>query len=79
MGLYGEPCVDKRIHFWSYFASIHNTIDLAWIDLRDYNQILHPSEKVKGVYSNLNLVNNCRNILYSLQLSDLGYNGSDFI
>lgn len=46
--------------------------------LGDFNQILHPNDKLGGADPNLNLINHCRNILNALHLSDLGYVGYNF-
>lgn len=73
-----EAKVDKRTHFWRYFATVHSNINYSWIILSDYNKILHPDDKSGGVAPNLNLITMCRTLLQNLQLKELEFKGHAF-
>jgi hypothetical protein len=47
-GSYGEPSSDKKYLSWEYIRSLHDDIDLPWILMGDFNEILYSSEKEGG-------------------------------
>jgi hypothetical protein len=40
-GFYGEPSSDRKHLSWDYILSLHAVIDLPWIMVGDFNEILY--------------------------------------
>jgi hypothetical protein len=45
---YGEPSSDRKHLSWDYLRSLHTAIDLPWIVMGDFNEILYSTEKEGG-------------------------------
>jgi hypothetical protein len=44
-GIYGEPSADRKQLTWNYIRELHAMVDLPWVMLGDFNEILSNSEK----------------------------------
>ena len=44
-GLYGEPSGDRKHLTWQYLRSLHAAVDLPWVMVGDFNEILYSDEK----------------------------------
>ena len=77
-GLYGEPSGDRKHLTWEYLRSLQNMVDLPWIILGDFNEILMGSEKEGGALRSQRNMQNFRDALVDCNLFDMDYIGDIF-
>ena len=75
IGIYGEPSSDTKHLTWEYLSSVHNMVDLPWIVLGDFNEILMGSEKDGGVVRSQRCMQNFQNSVDDCNLFDMGFVG----
>lgn len=76
--LYGEPSGDRKHLTWEYLHSLHNMIDLPWIMVEDFNEILVGSEKEGGDLRLQRSMQAFRDALDDCNLFYLGFVGDIF-
>jgi hypothetical protein len=77
-GFYGEPSSDRKHSSWDYLRSLHTAIDLPWIVMGDFNEILYSAEKEGGAMRPQRCMQGFRDALNVCYLEDMGYEGEIF-
>jgi hypothetical protein len=77
-GFYGEPSTDRKHLSWDYLRSLHAAVDLPWLVMGDFNEILYSNEKEGGAVRSQRCMQAFRGALNSCNLEDLGYGGDIF-
>jgi hypothetical protein len=77
-GFYGEPRWEDRHLAWDKIHELHNSFDLPWVIIGDFNEILFSHEKEGGNPRPQIMMQNFRDALADCNLEDLGYSGDPF-
>lgn len=74
MRFYGNPRPELRKHYSDLLKCLHFMSSLPWHVVGDFNEIFFPNEKI-GRDRNSWQIDNFRNVLTSIVLIDLGFEG----
>ncbi|CAM8971158.1 unnamed protein product [Rhodiola kirilowii] len=75
---YGDPATTKRKFSWDLLRRLRGLMNLPWVVLGDFNEVLS-NEEIKGLKLRHNWqMNNFREALGDCGLSDLGFRGFPF-
>jgi hypothetical protein len=77
-GIYGEPRGDQKHLTWGYMRDLKAMVDLPWVLLGDFNEILIGAEKEGGNLRPQRCMQAFRGALSDCNLEDLGYVGDQF-
>ncbi|KAF5464617.1 hypothetical protein F2P56_014683, partial [Juglans regia] len=77
-GFYGNPATDKRKASWSLLKMLKPEPPMAWLCMRDFNEILSNDEKYGVVTRSFSQMECFRLAIDECDLSDLGYTGSKY-
>jgi hypothetical protein len=77
-GLYGEPSGENKHLTWEYIRGLHADVDLPWLMLGDFNEILYGAEKEGGNTRPQRCMQAFRSTLEDCNLEDMGFNGDIF-
>lgn len=78
VGIYGWPETENKHMTWSLMRSLKASSSLLIIFFRDFNEILHVSEKEGGVVRWERLIDVLCDAIELCELRDLGFRGSPF-
>ena len=76
--MYASPNFNKRQLFWDYLRNLATLVDLPWVLIGDFNNMLSEDEKLGGLPLNRNRLNAFRNCLDNCGLMDLGFHWPRF-
>lgn len=76
--IYGHPEMGQKKHMWTLQRRLAGVSNTPWLCIGDFNEILHPSEKVGGTDRSLNMISEFREALQDCNLVDLGCKGYPF-
>lgn len=74
-GVYRSPNPSSRIHTWNLLQRLRGIDSLHWFCCGDFNQILHPSEKISAGPVSHFAISTFRDVISEVGLFDLGYSG----
>jgi hypothetical protein len=74
--LYGEPRWEDKYKTWDKLWELHNGLNLPWVVIGDFNEILFSNEKEGGNPRPLNFMQAFRDALADCNFDDLGYSGN---
>ena len=77
-GFYGQPDAGKRFISWQLLEILKEQSTLPWIVFEDFNEILHPGEKIGGLDRDAKQMEDFRECLSRCGLLDLGYFGHHY-
>ncbi|KAH9764852.1 hypothetical protein KPL70_001671 [Citrus sinensis] len=77
-GIYGHPEMSQKHHTWILLKRLADLFDIPWLCFGDFNEILHPNEKLGGNDRNVNMISEFREALCECNLIDLGCKGYPF-
>ena len=77
-GFYGHPDARKRHTSWELLRSLKNQSTLPWVVFGDFNEIVHPEEKLGWLDRDADQMRNFRECLNEYGLFDLGFVGQRF-
>ncbi|XP_075663436.1 uncharacterized protein LOC142633038 [Castanea sativa] len=77
-GFYGEPVTGKRGESWRLLEHLSGCLNLPWVVIGDFNEIMFAGEKLGGNPRPECQMHQFREVLNKCHLRDLGYIGSDF-
>lgn len=76
--VYASPNFHKRQLFWDYLQNLATLVDLPWVLMGDFNDMLSEDEKLDGLPLNQNRLNAFGNCLDNCGLMDLGFHWPRF-
>lgn len=62
-GIYGEPKTELRENTWKLLRTLHGHVNLPWLCVGDFNEILYTHEKQDGNFRPQRYMDNFRNVL----------------
>lgn len=77
-GFYGHLKTHRRYESWDLLTFLNNQLQLPWLCLGDFNEILSTTEKSGGAIWSQQQMDGFRNVVDYCAFQDLGYCGSDF-
>ena len=77
-GFYGHPETHKKYESWHLLTFLNNQLQLPWLCLGDFNEILSMNEKFGGVNRPQQQMDSFRGIVNYCGSHDLGYYGPDY-
>ncbi|XP_075665689.1 uncharacterized protein LOC142635419 [Castanea sativa] len=77
-GFYGEPVTGKRGESWRLLEHLSGCLNLPWVVMGDFNEIMFAGEKLGGNPRPEGQMHQFREVLNKCHLRDLGYIGSEF-
>ena len=75
MGLYSEANWEDKHKTWTALCDLHASVQLPWVVMGIYNEILYSHEKEGGRQRQLRLMQNYRDAFTDCSLEDMGYMG----
>lgn len=78
MRFYGHPEMSIRGDLWTLLEQLSGKMNLPWVIMGDFNEILHEGEKVGGNQRPASRMKHFGDVINRCNLRDLGYVGSDF-
>lgn len=75
---YGPSRDEDKSAFWNGIMSFENNLNLPWLCIGDFNELLWPHEKQGGNEWSLNKRRFLRDFMDAHDLSDLGFKGQQF-
>lgn len=78
MGFYGNPITANREHSWALLKHLCLKMDLPWICVEDFNEIVKVGEKMGGAPRRERLMVEFREALDFCGFRDMGFVGSPF-
>ena len=75
---YGHPETHKRYESWHLLAFLNNQLQLPWLCLGDFNEILSMNEKFGGANHPQQQMDGFREIVNYCGFHDFGYCGLDY-
>ena len=76
--VYRHPKANEKKHTWTLLRRLVGLSSLSWLCFGDFNKILNPNEKIRGVDRNANLIAEFRDVVLDCKLIDLGSKGHPF-
>lgn len=76
--IYASVVFDERLKLWHNLKSVADSMNLPWVVMRDFNDVINQQEKKGGRLIDLNRVTKFKEMLDYYSLTDLGYSGSYF-
>jgi len=76
--VYASPNFHKRQLFLDYLQNLATLVDLPWVLMGNFNDMLSEVQKIGGLPLNRNRLNAFRNCLDNCGLMDLGFQGPRF-
>jgi hypothetical protein len=76
--IYGEPSWENKYKTWERLRELHGMIEMRWVVIGDWNEILYSHEKEGGNPRPMQYMQAFRNALSDCGLEDLGYIGDTF-
>lgn len=73
--VYASPLSTVRQHLWDYLLQMGNCVELPWLMIGDFNQVIHPSEKHGGLRPSTARMNAFLEVIHCCAMIDLGYSG----
>ena len=77
-GIYGHSEEERKAETWRLMRHLHARGTLPWVCLGDFNEILSPNEKNRGIPRQVTPMLAFRHILLHCGLVDLGFKGYYF-
>ena len=77
-GFYGEPKWEDKHLSWSYFRDLHSRMNIPWVVIGNFNEILYLHEKEGGARRPDRMMQEFREALVDCQLDDMGFMGDQF-
>ncbi|KAK2653416.1 hypothetical protein Ddye_013272 [Dipteronia dyeriana] len=77
-GFYDHPETDQQIHGWNLLKRLHDMVQLPWLCVGDFNEVLSSKEKLGGLPCNRRMIEIFCNALDYYGLDDLGFRGPRF-
>lgn len=77
-GFYGEPKWEDKHLSWSYLRDLHSRMNIPWVVIGDFNEILYSHEKEGGARRPDRMMQEFREALVDCQLDDMGFMGDQF-
>ncbi|XP_075669679.1 uncharacterized protein LOC142639371 [Castanea sativa] len=77
-GFYRHPNARKRNISWSLLETLKNQCDMPWVVFNDFNEIIHPDEKLGWAERDVDQMRGFRDCLSVCGLHDMGFVGSRF-
>ena len=77
-GFYGHLDTSKRHTSWELLETLKNQSTLSWVVFNDFNEIVHPEEKLGWLDQDADQMWNFRECLGRCGLLDLGFMGQSF-
>lgn len=78
MGFYGNSVTANREHSWALLKHLCLKMDLPWICVEDFNEIVKVAEKMGGALRRERLMVEFREALDFCGFRDMGFVGSPF-
>ena len=78
IGFYGNPVTTNQEHSWTLLKHLCLKLDLPWLCLGDFNEIIKAEEKIGGAPCRERQMTDFRSAIDFCGLRDLGYVGSPF-
>ncbi|KAL0445490.1 UNVERIFIED_CONTAM: hypothetical protein Slati_1676900 [Sesamum latifolium] len=72
-GFYGVPDANNRIESWNLLRLLGTRSAREWVCMGDFNEVLHQHEKFGGNQRQWRLINDFRNALDEVMLSNIGF------
>jgi hypothetical protein len=77
-GFYGEPEAQNKHLSWEYIRNLSAMVDLPWVMVGDFNEILYSHEKEGGSVRSQRCMQAFRDTLVDCNLEDMGCSGDIF-
>ena len=77
-GFYGHPVTSKRQSSWQLIESLYAQCKMPWLVYGDFNEIMHPDEKIGWKERDVDQMKEFRESLSRCGLFDLGFIGPRF-
>ncbi|KAL0360990.1 UNVERIFIED_CONTAM: putative mitochondrial protein [Sesamum radiatum] len=77
-GFYGVPDANNRTESWNLLRLLGTRSAREWVCMGDFNEVLHQHEKFGGNQRQWRLINDFRNALDEVMLSDIGFQGDKY-
>jgi exonuclease III len=77
-GVYGEPRWNHKHLTWEALRALHGRLDLPWLMVGDFNEILFHHEKEGGRVRSQSQLQAFQDALMDCELSDIGFSGDAF-
>jgi hypothetical protein len=77
--VYGEPRRERRSEFWDFLRFMRAQWNGPWICCGDFNEVLSQDEHIGPRDRTENQINAFRDCLQDCELTDLGFEGPNFI
>ena len=77
--IYASPNFNKRKMLWEYLKNLAPSVNLPWVLLGDFNEMLAEDEKMGGLPLNRNRISAFRECINQCGLMDLGFHGPRFM
>jgi hypothetical protein len=78
LGFYGPSYYPKWHKAWTNLCALLESIEGAWLCCGDFNCIIEVKEKLGGRRGSSLAPNYLRNLLFNLDVVDLGFSGAKF-
>lgn len=75
---YGEANRSLRYKTWDMLRFLKADCDLPWVNIGDFNEVLHREEQIGPNVRDISQINLFREVVHACQLTDLGYIGLDW-
>ena len=75
---YERPNMSKRQSCWQLIKALHAQCEVPWVVCGDFNEILHPNEKLGWRERDANQIRSFRDVLNRCGLVDLGFVGQKY-
>jgi hypothetical protein len=76
--MYVEPSWENKYKTWERLCELHGQIDMRWMVIGDWNEIIYAHEKEGGNPRPMQYMQAFRDALTDCGLEDLGYIGDTF-
>ena len=77
-GIYGEPRWDHKHLTWEALRDLHGNMNLPWLAVGDFNEILYHHEKEGGRVRSQAQMQAFQDALMDCELADIGFLGDVF-
>lgn len=77
-GFYGHPDQSQRTHSWTLLRRLAGMVDLLWVCMGDFNEVMADSEKFGGLKKKWQAIAEFREAVADSNLEDMGFSGPIF-
>ncbi|OMO50810.1 reverse transcriptase [Corchorus capsularis] len=76
--IYASPILEIRRRLWDSLIEFAGSVDVPWLVMGDFNDVLSSNEKLGGSVPNIGRCLSFSSMILTYGLIDLGFNGSSF-